>query len=282
MNNNDYLIQPEDLSSKIAAGSCVVADCRFDLARPEQGRQDWLAGHIPGAHHMHLDDDLASPVTPQSGRHPLPSTRAFAATLSNIGWSPGKLLVAYDQSNNAIAARMWWMMRYFGQSSVLLDGGMEAWKAAGLELETGEVDVTPEPLSLLRANPSMTANAEDILAGLGTSSMTLVDARAPQRFSGEFEPLDSKGGHIPGALNRPLNLNNRPDGRFKSPAELHGEFSKALGDADTVAVVHSCGSGVTACHNHFAMSLAGMNPGRVYPGSWSEWIRDPERPVETV
>ncbi len=279
---SDYLIQVEELNEQIAAGSCVVADCRFDLGRPQSGRQDWLEGHIPGAHYMHLDHDLAGPVTPDSGRHPLPAVGNFSTTLSRIGWSPAKLLVAYDQSNNAIAARMWWLMRYFGQQSVLLDGRLNAWKTAGFALETGEVETPPTPRSALHADRSMIADTVEILDSLQAASATIIDARAPQRFSGEFEPLDSRGGHIPGALNRPLNLNNGPDGNFKSSLDLHHEFSEVLERAAADTVVHSCGSGVTACHNHFAMSLAGMNPGRVYPGSWSEWIRDPERPIETT
>jgi thiosulfate/3-mercaptopyruvate sulfurtransferase len=279
---NRHLMQADELHELIQSGDCVVADCSFDLSDPGKGREDWLKAHIPSAAYVNLDHDLASEVTEDSGRHPLPDKNDFAGLLARIGWTPGKTLVAYDQGSNAIAVRMWWLMRYFGQPAALLDGGFSEWKARGLPLESGETAVNSQQPTDLVENLSMTADCIEILARLKDPGMTIVDARAPERFSGKIEPLDSKGGHIPGAINRPLNLNIGSDGRFKSVGDLRSEFESLLGKKEPEAVVHSCGSGVTACHNYFAMTLAGMNPGRVYPGSWSEWIRDPKRPIETA
>jgi thiosulfate/3-mercaptopyruvate sulfurtransferase len=279
---NRHLMQADELHELIQSGDCVVADCSFDLSDPGKGREDWLKSHIPSAAYVNLDHDLASEVTEDSGRHPLPDKKQFATALARIGWVPGKTCVVYDQGSNAIAVRMWWLMRYFGQPAALLDGGFSEWKARGLPLESGETAVNSQQPTDLVENLSMIADCIEISARLKDPGMTIVDARAPERFSGKVEPLDSKGGHIPGAINRPLNLNIGSDGRFKSAGDLRSEFESLLGKTEPEAVVHSCGSGVTACHNYFAMTLAGMNPGRVYPGSWSEWIRDPKRPIETA
>jgi len=255
-------------------------DCRFELTDPGKGRLDYQAGHIPGARYAHLDLDLASPATALSGRHPLPESLAFATFLGRIGWSREKLLVAHDDRNNALAARLWWLMRYFGQEAALLNGGLEAWIRAGLPLQVGDLQSEPAIVPELRAQPSMTASVTEILGNIGQPSLTLIDARAPERYSGETEPLDSRAGHIPGALNRPMGLNLDPSGQFKQPDQLREEFESLLQRRPVASVVHSCGSGVTACHNRFAMELAGMAPTRVFPGSWSEWVRDESRPIE--
>jgi thiosulfate/3-mercaptopyruvate sulfurtransferase len=278
---NKMLLGPEQLAALLAERACVVVDCRFDLLDVNKGRQGYLEGHIPGAHYAHLDHDLASPITELSGRHPLPDTAEFATFLSKIGWDSSRLLVAHDDGNNALASRLWWLMRYFGQDAALLDGGFNAWSQAGLPLEAGEVGVEPSAIMSLQPDPNMTVSLRTIKNQLDQPSLTLVDARAPERYSGEFEPLDTQAGHIPGALNRPLGLNVDESGRFKSPDALRAEFEKLLGDRPLESVVHSCGSGVTACHNRFAMELAGLTDSRVYPGSWSEWSRDPSRPIET-
>ena len=172
-------------------------------------------------------------------------------------------------------------MRYFGCDAVLLDGGLEAWTRAGLMLEAGSTRCVPTAVPRLQPDASLTAAAADIVSSLARPSLTLMDARAPERFSGEVEPLDALAGHIPGALNRPMGLNLDSSGCFKTPAGLKQEFEALLNHRSPASVVHSCGSGVTACHNHFAMELAGLGNTKVYPGSWSEWIRDPSRPIET-
>ena len=279
--NNEIVVSAKQLHELIQTGDCTVVDCRFDLSRPGKGRMDWLAGHIPGAFYAHLDDDLAAPIEAHTGRHPLPLTHDFAQYLASIAWTEGKLLVAYDDGSNAISSRLWWLMRYFGQPAALLDGGLVAWKKAGLPLEEGENGVEPAPLEHLVPDERMIVSADEILDGLDSPEMLVLDARAPERFSGEVENLDSKAGHIPAALNRPFGDNLDKEGQFRDPEILKAQFEAALSGFATADVVHSCGSGVTACHNLFAMELAGLGPTRLYPGSWSEWIRDPDRPLET-
>ncbi|HET6565999.1 MAG TPA: sulfurtransferase [Xanthomonadales bacterium] len=275
----DLLLNTQQLSELIAQGKCLPVDCRFDLSRPRQSFQDYQEGHIPGAVYAHLDEHLASEITPQSGRHPLPDKERFAAFLASIGWQENKWLVAYDAGNGMFAARLWWLMRYFGLSASLLDGGLAAWTDAGLELQRGVFKATPGSTPVLIEDQGMVVAASDILAH--GDQFALLDARAPERFSGAVEPLDSKAGHIPGALNRPFALNLDASGRFKSAGQLRIEFGELLAQHHSVSTVHYCGSGVTACHNAFAMELAGLQGSKIYPGSWSEWIRDPARPVET-
>ncbi len=277
----ELLVSPERLHSLLASSSCVVVDCRYDLGKPGAGLQSFLQGHIPGAQYADLGSDLSSSVTNTSGRHPLPPVDAFAEFLGRIGWSPELLLVAYDERNNAMAARLWWLMRYFGCNAALLDGGLEAWTCAGFALETGSPRSTPKDVPRLQPDASLTVSADEILRSLTHPLLTVVDARAPERYSGEVEPLDTRAGHIPGALNRPLGQNLDSTGCFKSPASLRKEFEALLSNRSPASVVHSCGSGVTACHNRFAMELAGMGATRIYPGSWSEWIRDLSRPIES-
>jgi len=279
--NHEIVVSAKQLHKLIQAGDCTVVDCRFDFSRPGKGRTDWLDGHIPSAFYAHLDDDLAAPIEAHTGRHPLPLTSDFAQYLASIAWTDGTLLVAYDDGSNAISSRLWWLMRYFGQPAVLLDGGLVAWKKAGLPLEEGENGVEPAPLEHLVPDERMIVSADEILDGLDSPEMLVLDARAPERFSGEVENLDSKAGHIPAALNRPFGDNLDKEGQFRDPEILKAQFEAALSGIAAAGVVHSCGSGVTACHNLFAMELAGLGPTRLYPGSWSEWIRDPERPLET-
>jgi thiosulfate/3-mercaptopyruvate sulfurtransferase len=275
------LISVAELEPLIDSGRCVVVDCRFEFADTSRGRAAWLAGHIPGAAYAHLDDDLSSPITARTGRHPLPDTDRFADYLASIGWSPGKLLVAYDEASNAVASRLWWLMRYYGQRAALLDGGLAAWQASGRPLESGEPVRQPAAKADLAPDPGMTVGAADIVRDLGCDNLVVLDARAGQRFTGEVETLDSRAGHIPGSLNRPFGANLQTGGRFKEPEQLREEFQALLGERDPASVTPSCGSGVTACHNLFAMELAGLNGARLYPGSWSEWIRDPDRPIAT-
>jgi thiosulfate/3-mercaptopyruvate sulfurtransferase len=278
---NEILIAPNRLDELIRAGECTVVDCRFDLADPEKGRDAWRAGHIPGAVYAHLDEDLASPIGAMTGRHPLPEAGVFSEFLASAGWVPGRLLVAYDDGSNAISVRLWWLMRFFGHPAALLDGGLAGWLGAGLPLEAGAVNVRRGPDTRLEPAANMTKSSEDVLAQLEAGGMILLDARASERYSGAVEHLDVRAGHIPGALNRPFGENLDSRGRFKAPRRLRAEFEDLLGARGSGEVVHSCGSGVTACHNLFAMELAGLNGTWLYPGSWSEWIRDPARPIKT-
>jgi len=275
----NILVSAAELDGLIADGRCVVVDCRFDFDEAEAGRADWLAGHIPGAVYADLDKDLSAPVEEHTGRHPLPDRVSFAAYLASIGWTPGKLLVAYDEGPLAVASRLWWLMRYFGQPSALLDGGLPAWRVSGRPLESGDPAPTATAPVELQPDARMTVTSDTVLRNLNSDEMMLLDARSSERFRGEMETLDSRAGHIPGALSRPYAANLEMGRRFKDPASLRTEFDGLLGDRDPRIVVHTCGSGVTACHNLFAMELAGLEGTRLYAGSWSEWIRDPTRPI---
>ena len=277
--NKSILLPADQLSELIQRGDCVTVDCRFDFSDPDKARSDWLAAHIPGAVYADMDKDLAAPIEDHTGRHPLPDTGDFSNYLASIGWHTGKHLVAYDAGSGALAVRLWWLMRYLGKPASVLDGGIEAWKQAGYKLESGEPEVQANPVEMLVPEDDMALDTEQLVIHL--DEVTVVDARSEERFTGEREHLDSKAGHIPGSLNRPYDSNLTGDIRFKSATELRSEFEQLLGNREPSGVVHSCGSGVTACHNLFAMELAGLEPGRLYPGSWSEWIRDPSRPIES-
>lgn len=276
------LIDAAQLQAWLKAGDCLVFDCRFALQEPKAGRRAWLAGHVPGALHVDLDLDLAGPVGPGTGRHPLPSADAFAGFLARSGWSPGRRVVAYDAQGGALAVRLWWLMRHFGHDQVLLlDGGFPAWLAAGLPVETGEVVARPAAPVKLHQVRNDSLDADAVQAGLARHELALLDARDAGRFAGRVEPIDSVAGHVPGALNRPFSANLAANGTFKPAAQLAAEFTAALGNTPPAEVAHMCGSGVTACHNLFAMELAGLSGSRLFPGSWSEWIRDSQRPVAT-
>lgn len=264
----------------VPADDRVIVDCRFNLARPEAGEQAWRAGHIPGAWYAHLDRDLAGPVTPASGRHPLPAPAALAALFSRWGVGSTTLVVAYDEAGGAIAARLWWLLRWMGhRRAALLDGGLGAWLAQGLPLST----TAPQPgPGRFAGTPGQmpTCDAREITAGLRDRSLALLDARAPSRYLGRDEALDPVAGHVPGALNAPYQHNLGADGRFLDPAGLRTALSGPAQAARQVAAM--CGSGVTACHLIFALERAGLGTASLYPGSWSEWIRDPARPVATA
>lgn len=278
---SDILLSTKRLNELMQTGRCTVVDCRFDFSDSGKGKADWLAGHIPGAFYAHLDDDLAGPVEAQTGRHPLPEPSEFARFLASTGWSKGQLVVAYDEASNAISARLWWLMRYFGQPAALLDGGLAAWVEAGFSLEACATPSEPAQPVLFEANENMIVSSADIHRSLGSGALRILDARARERYSGQAEFLDTRAGHIPGALNRPFTDNLDSNGRFREPGWLKAQFESTQGLASPEDVVHSCGSGITACHNLFAMELAGLGLTRLYPGSWSEWIRDPARPVAT-
>ncbi|PXF29359.1 3-mercaptopyruvate sulfurtransferase [Pokkaliibacter plantistimulans] len=259
-----------------------IVDCRFSLADTEAGRRAYQAGHLPGASYAHLDEDLSSPVTATSGRHPLPDEQAFLQTLGKWGISTDTQVVVYDDTGGATAARLWWLLKRVGHRDVaVLDGGLAAWAQAGGELVTdlpAVVDSGAYPASVALVQ---TRSADELLAQMSDPRWQLVDARAAERFRGEVEPLDPVAGHIPGAMNRPLQQNLQPDGRFKSFNQLRGEWQALLGEATPKEVVHYCGSGVTACHNLLAMEHAGLTGSRLYPGSWSEWCKDASRPMVT-
>ncbi len=266
-------------------GEPVIIDCRFDLMQPDAGRAAYLSGHIPGARYADLNHDLAASVMPHTGRHPLPRADEFAAVLTRLGVANHSQVVAYDDGNGAFAARLWWMLRWLGHDAVaVLDGGVAAWRADGRPLQTGEfasaaADGAAAAAFVPHPRPEMTVDVQGVLALLTDTSQALVDARAAPRFAGTVEPIDPVAGHVPGALNHPFTDNLRPDGRWLDPADLRQRWQQRLGSRAPARVVAMCGSGVTACHNLLSLEVAGLSGARLYPGSWSEWIRDPGRPV---
>ncbi len=267
----------------MAQSDCVIVDCRFDLDDPDAGFEDYLESHIPGAVYAHLDNDLAGPITCTSGRHPLPDADSFAQFLADSGWTTGKVLVAYDAAGGAIAARLWWLMKYFGHAgAALLDGGIPAWWAGGYDLEHGRPPDRRQPVVPYRVLNDLVRSTAEVARGLDNCSIKLADARSPERYSGEIEPIDAVAGHVPGAVNYPFQLNLRPNGTFKAVETIRGGFQKLIANQQAEDLVHMCGSGVTACHNIFASELAGLPVPGLYVGSWSEWTRDRVRPVEPM
>jgi thiosulfate/3-mercaptopyruvate sulfurtransferase len=278
----DFLIEPEILHEHLNDADWRVVDCRFELKKPDKGRAEYLAGHIPGAVYAHLDRDLAGPVTPRSGRHPLPAADDFAATLGRWGISGNTTVVAYDQGSGAIAARLWWMLRWLGHRRVLvLDGGFEAWRRAGLPIDAEAPVIEPARFTG-RPDERMVVTTDELQRSLAAGADVLVDAREAARFTGRVEPIDAVAGHVPGAVNFPFGTSLRDDGRWRSAAELECAWSTVLGGDQERSWITMCGSGVTACHLAISARLAGYREPRLYVGSFSEWIRDPRRPVAGV
>lgn len=277
------LISAESLLQQLRDGQTIhIFDCSFDLADPAAGERDFLQAHLPGARFADLERDLsAHPPQPamSGGRHPLPTREVFAQWLGQQGVANGQPVVVYDRQGANFCGRLWWMLKWLGHAPVaLLDGGLAAWQAAGGALASGPAG-TVIPARFVPGEPLLRlVGTDEVLASLG-GARTLIDARAPARYRGEVEPLDPVAGHIPGALNRPFGSNLTAEGRFKPADQLRAEFEQLLAGRDPATVIHHCGSGVSAIPNLVAMSLAGLPPGGLYAGSWSEWCRDPARPV---
>ena len=259
----------------------AIVDTRVDLADRSAGERRFLEAHIPGAVRADLEHDLSGPHYPGAGRHPWPDDQAFARTLGRLGITPGHQVVVYDDAQGALAAaRLWFMLKAWGHEAVaVLDGGWAAWSAAGGTSESGASSVVDAGAYAGAFDHTRLLEAADVEAALAQGD-TVVDARAPERYRGEAEPLDRKAGHIPGALNRPFAA-NLENGRFKAPARLREEFAALLGGDDASRMVASCGSGVTACHHLLALEHAGLRGARLSVGSWSGWIEDDARPVAT-
>jgi len=275
------LVSPATLAEHLQDDNWRIVDCRHNLALPDWGETEYRKAHIPGARFAHLDRDLSAPKNGRNGRHPLPDPAVFARWLGDQGIGPAHRVVACDDAGGMAASRLWWMLRWIGhRDAALLDGGLQAWMAAGLPMTAVPPSVTrlaypSPPVATLRVD---IAEVEDNLA---RPRFSLLDARAAARYAGTEEKLDSRAGHIPGALNRNFQANLDADGRFKSPAALRTEFAALLGERLPQDIVHYCGSGVSACHNIYAMALAGLEGSRLYAGSWSEWSSDPARPIAT-
>ncbi|HLQ24461.1 MAG TPA: sulfurtransferase [Acidiferrobacterales bacterium] len=275
------LVTVDALKTHLSDPQWIIFDCRFRLADPQAGLRAYQASHIPGARYADLDRDLSRGKTVTTGRHPLPKPPVFADKLGQWGVDAGKQVVAYDDNTNAIAARLWWLLRWLGHYAVaVLDGGFAAWQQQGGPLET----TLPRPTAtrfVAKPNDRMWVRTRYIEEQLQQPEDLLVDARAPERFRGEQEPLDPVAGHIPGAVNRPLERNLDANGKFLPASTLRAAFVDLSNTKPPDKVIHSCGSGVSACHNLLAMEIAGLSGSRLYPGSWSEWIRDPRHPVAT-
>ncbi|MEO6749357.1 MAG: sulfurtransferase [Casimicrobiaceae bacterium] len=277
----DTLVSSETLAANIDDPSWVIVDVRHDLAQPDDwGRDRYRDGHLPHAQFAHLDRDLSAPKTGSNGRHPLPAPADAAAFFGRLGIDSGTQVVAYDQNANMVASRLWWMLRWLGHPhAAVLDGGFDKWVR---ERRTLVKDVPqPRAARFVIGKLLPTASVQDVLDSLPTHARFVVDARAPERYRGEVEPLDPVAGHIPGAHNWPYARNLNADNTFKSPAVLAAAFAEFLGPTEPSRVVQQCGSGVTACHNILAMVHAGYPPTTLFPGSWSEWVADRSRPVAT-
>lgn len=275
------LVDVPTLARALGRADWLAVDCRFTLTDPPAGRAAYLRGHIPGARYAHLDDDLARRPAAGEGRHPLPDRARFAATLGRWGLSPDDTVVAYDEGSGAIAARLWWLLGWVGHKRrAVLDGGFAAWEEAGLPVEQAPPAIRPRRYAP-RAPRQGSVVATGEIAAAQAAGGVLVDARAGPRYRGEQEPIDTKAGHVPGALNRPFSQNVTAAGRFRPAGELRAELDELLGGRSPEQLIAMCGSGVTACHLLLAMEVAGLDGGRLYAGSWSEWIRDPARPIKT-
>lgn len=272
------LINPEQLKARLSEERIRIVDVRFDLKDPAAGRKAYETAHIPGAVYLDLDEDLSSSPAKHGGRHPLPDMQAFARKLERSGISNSDHVVVYDDSAGVYAGRLWWMLRYVGHDAVqVLDGGLSAWTGAGFEVSDGVPDLN-EGVFTLNLRSEMLVDVKYILRNLDNPNVLLVDARGSERYSGEHEPLDPVGGHIPGALNRPY-TENLQDGRYKSAAALKEEFGELELDEAEELILY-CGSGVSANHNLIALEEAGIKNAKLYVGSWSDWSSYKTNPVE--
>ncbi len=282
MNDNNQLTSVEELQSIIADDGVRVVDCRFSLQDPDAGLQQYLGSHIPGAVFADLDKDMAAAVQADTGRHPLPDPVEFAKRVGQLGISRDTRVVAYDQASGALAARFWWLLRWLGhENTSLLDGGFARWEEIDLAVESGQVGIED---TVFEADPDMTLvlTTDDIVvAGDSRHELQLVDARDRDRFDGVTEPIDPVAGHIPGTLNIPFSESLNENGTWRSAEDLQQLWERALGEGFGSPWSVMCGSGVTACHLVASGLRAGLPEPRVYIGSWSEWITDPTRAIES-
>lgn len=274
------LIDSTALNSHLGQNNWVVMDCRFSLVDPKAGRHAYEQSHLPGARYAHLNDDLSDPMTPTTGRHPLPDPARLARQLGEWGIGNDTQVIAYDDMGGMLAAaRLWWLLRWLGHQAVaVLNGGFPAWQKASLPVTAELPTVQPATFEPRLDSQSWLTTAQVI--GLPDTDL-LIDARGAARYRGEMEPIDPVAGHIPGAINLPTEENLTADGYFRPASELRARFDAILDGRSPAQIVHQCGSGVTACHNLLAMEVAGLHGARLYAGSWSEWIRDSSRPIST-
>jgi thiosulfate/3-mercaptopyruvate sulfurtransferase len=271
------LISCEELHSLLNQKNVVIVDCSFELLNPERGADLYVQQHIPGAVYAHMDTDLSGPVTASSGRHPLPQPQAFQQSMSRLGIGQDTWVIAYDRASNSFAARLWFLLNYYGHSQVsLLDGGFTEWLNQNCPTETGKHHNVAKKFSGIPAKNWIVSTAE-VEANLHHPNWTLIDARAPDRYAGQQETIDPVAGHIPGAINSFYGANLQTNGCFRSNDAIR-EHLRSILEMGKQPVVY-CGSGVTSTHLLFAFALAGLPLPKLYAGSWSEWIRDPKRPI---
>lgn len=278
------LISAANLLALQNNGDCLIIDCRFDLSDTEKKHSEYLQSHIPGAFYAHLDEQLSSPIRPDSGRHPMPDIEQLTRWLAGCGFDGSQQVVVYDDSSGAMASRLWWLLKCLGHESVaLLDGGWQAWLGAGFQTGADIPQSNPGDYTARLDTDSVVSSAHifSALKDSHSSSLQLVDVRSNERFIGAVEPIDPIAGHVPGAINMPLTDNLDEQGCYRSTQQLEAMYRPLLQQHSARDLVFMCGSGVTACHSVLAMVHAGYEMPRVYAGSWSEWIRDCNRPRAT-
>ncbi len=262
-------------------GTCLIIDCRFSLGKPRLGAQTYQDGHLPNAVYADLDLDLSSKITALTGRHPLPNFTQLVRKLRDWGVSNDSQVVVYDDVSGGFASRLWWLLRTLGHSNVaVLNGGIQAWEMAG-QIITKSIESPNSGSFAGQANQSAWCDVDTLQTQLKQANCVLIDARAAERFSGEDEPIDPIAGHIPGAVNLPVAETLDKEGTFLDPLTIRARYLNAMRDIPSNRVIHSCGSGVFACMGVLAMEYAGLAGSKIYPGSWSEWILDPQRPIAT-
>lgn len=276
------LIPPSELAANLTDPNWAVVDCRFSLEDSDAGRNEYETAHIPGAVYAHLNQDLCGEIIPgKTGRHPLPDPDDFALTLGRWGIGADTQVVGYDDAGGAFAARLWWMLHWLGHDGVaLLDGSWTRWKKLNLPVSKG-IEARQERTFIPKVNWNMVANLGEVDLARSSPHALVIDCRSNERFRGENETIDPVAGRIPGAVCFPYEDNLNDEGLFLSKHELRLRFDATLGDIPAEDSIFYCGSGVSAALNILAMAEAGLPMGRLYAGSWSEWITDPQRPVET-
>ena len=275
------VIDAASLAVHLGEPNWVIVDCRFQLTKPSAGYSDYLQGHIPGARYAHLDDDLAAPIGPGDGRHPLPDPDRLAQQLGAWGISNSSTVIVYDDASGAIASRLWWLLRWLGHDQVfVLDGGLDAWRVQGQGLESTLPSWEEARFLPATVHDNWVVTSDDLLQLVGAGDL-LLDARSDERFRGINEPIDPIAGHVPGARNLPFTSLLAGDGTLLESKQLRNDLTRTLDGRGAAGVVAMCGSGVTACHLLLALNAAGLGDGRLYAGSWSEWIRDPDREIAT-
>lgn len=274
------LIEAEQLFENYTHPKWVIVDCRFDLANPDWGFLDYQTAHIPGSVYAHLDYDLSGSKTSLNGRHPLPDPLEFCQRIGKLGISNDSQVIVLDTVGGSFCSRLWWMLRWLGHQAVaVLNGGLSAWKSHGYPVNSG-IEMNPPAQFHGQPDSNCLVSTKEIRALISDSNYKLLDARTPARHRGEIEPYDILAGRIPGSMNRFHENNLLPDGRLKPAATLRSEFTQLLANTPPENVIVYCGSGVTACHHLLAMESAGIPGAKLYAGSWSEWIRDPNNPTE--